>query len=179
MKFNFAHVFSARPPKAETEEEKAEDKDPEETAEGDEEEKAEDKDPEETAEDDEEERAEDDEEEEKAKAAAADKSLSVEKRVAAARKQGRLAERRRIGTILSDKAASGRVEQAVTLAVNTGLPAAAAIETLRASPKSSRLSTLMPGREPRIGADTRGGGDSDKRVASASARYRASRGLKD
>ncbi|MFN4229837.1 hypothetical protein [Parvibaculum sp.] len=189
MKFNFSQLVSGRAgrkPKAETpaeDEDKpdAEDKEDDTAAEDDEDKPdAEDKEDDTAAEDDEDEPDAEDDEEEKAAKAASDKNLSVEKRIAAARKAGRLAERRRIGTILSDKAAAGRIETALTLAVNTDMDAKAAIATLKTTPKSGRLSSVMPGREPRIGADApRGGSEDDKRVANVSAAYRQSRGLKD
>lgn len=194
MKFSFAHLFGGKPPKAakpkaqsEEDEDDAETEDEETTSKAEEDEdKAEDDDTDkaegdedEEAETDDDDKAEDDEEE-KASKLAADKKASAEQRVSAARKAGRLAERKRIGRILSSKAASGRMEAALSLAVNTALPADAAIETLKATPKSSRLSAVMPGRDPKIGAAP--GGDTraeDKRVAAASANYRALRGIKD
>lgn len=183
--FSFANLRlgagkNSTKPRAETEEEETAETEDENTSETDEEEETAETEDENTSETDEEEETAEETEEEKAAKAASDKNLSVEKRVAAARKAGRLAERRRIGTILSDKAAAGRIETALTLAVNTDMEAKAAIKTLKTTPKSGRLSSVMPGREPRIGADApRGGSDDDKRVANVSAAYRQSRGLKD
>ncbi|MAM95684.1 hypothetical protein [Parvibaculum sp.] len=186
MKFNFAQLVGAKGGKAPTaetpakdeDEPAAEDKEDDTVAEDDEEKPAaEDKEDDTVAEDDEDEPDAEDTEEEKAANAASNKKLGVEKRVAAARKAGRLAERRRIGTILSDKAAAGRIETALTLAVNTGMDPKAAITTLKTTPKSGRLASVMPAREPKIGADSPTA--DDKRVAAAGARYRASRGLKD
>jgi hypothetical protein len=186
MKFNFGHLFGgytagSAKPKAETEddEDKAETEDDENTSgTEDDKDKAED-DKDDEAEEDDEDKAEDDEEEKAAKLAA-DKTASIDKRIAAARKAGRLAERKRIGQILSNKVASGRMPAALTLAVNTGVSAKAAIEMLKSSPRAGRLDAVMPGRDPNIGAapgaDTR---EDDKRVASASANYRAMRGIKD
>ena len=185
-KFSFSHLWGGKAPQAAKTETPAEDEDEPaaedkendpDAEEGEDEPSVEDKEDDPDAEEDEDDPDAEDTEEEKAAKAASDKKLSVEKRVAAARKAGRLAERRRIGTILSDKAAAGRIETALTLAVNTSMDAKAAITTLKTTPKSGRLASVMPGREPKIGADSPAA--DDKRVASAGARYRASRGLKD
>lgn len=172
MKFNFAHLFGgsprraskvAKPAKAEKpveeedepaasdddDEAAGDDDDPD--AEGEDDDKAE----EATGDDDDDPDAEDEPEDEEAKASklAANKKASLDKRLAAARKAGRLAERRRIGTILGDRAATGRIDLALSLATNSSMSAAAAIKSLQASPKTSILSARMATADPDVGPD--------------------------
>ncbi len=172
MKFNFAHLFGGGPRKAskvakpakaekpvEEEDEPAASDDDDEAAgddddpdaEGEDDDKAE----EATGDDDDDPDAEDEPEDEEAKASklAANKKASLDKRLAAARKAGRLAERRRIGTILGDRAATGRIDLALSLATNSSMSAAAAIKSLQASPKTSILSARMATADPDVGPD--------------------------
>lgn len=171
MKFNFAHLFGggprraskvAKPAKAEKpaeeedepaasdddDEAAGDDDDPD--AEGEDDDKAE-----EATGDDDDPDAEEEPEDEEAKATklAANKKASLDKRLAAARKAGRLAERRRIGTILGDRAATGRIDLALSLATNSSMSAAAAIKSLQASPKTSILSARMAAADPDVGPD--------------------------
>lgn len=172
MKFNFAHLFGGGPRKAskvakpakaekpvEEEDEPAASDDDDEAAgddddpdaEGEDDDKAE----EATGDDDDDPDAEDEPEDEEVKASklAANKKASLDKRLAAARKAGRLAERRRIGTILGDRAATGRIDLALSLATNSSMSAAAAIKSLQASPKTSILSARMATADPDVGPD--------------------------
>ncbi|MBX3488875.1 hypothetical protein [Parvibaculum sp.] len=191
MKFNFAHLFggaeagkkpkkpAAGKVKAEEEDEdkdtgaETDDDDPD--AEGDDDEDAEGDDKEKDAEgDDDEEDAEGDDKEKDAKAA---KPKSVKQRVAAARAAGAKAERARIAGILGDKAATGRGELALSLAMNTDMSVEAAVKALAASPKGAGRLAGMAARDPEIGPAAPAA--ADKRVAAVSSTYRASRGLKD
>jgi hypothetical protein len=175
MKFNFAHLFGGGPRKAskvakpakaekpvEEEDEPAASDDDDEAAgddddpdaEGEDDEKAEDKEEEATGDDDDPDAEEEPEDEEaKATKLAANKKASLDKRLAAARKAGRLAERRRIGTILGDRAATGRIDLALSLATNSSMSAANAIKSLQASPKTSVLSARMAAADPDVGPD--------------------------
>jgi hypothetical protein len=175
MKFNFAHLFGGGPRKAskvakpakaekpvEEEDEPAASDDDDEAAgddddpdaEGEDDDKAEDKEEEATGDDDDPDAEEEPEDEEaKATKLAANKKASLDKRLAAARKAGRLAERRRIGGILSSKAAAGRIDLALSLAVNSSMSAVQAVKALEASPKTSVLSARMAAADPDIGPD--------------------------
>jgi hypothetical protein len=72
--------------------------------------------------------------------------------------RGRKAERERLGRILGDKAASGRLETALHLACNTSVSAAEAVGILSASPKTATVNGTSPldrrmgvGRRPDLG----------------------------
>ncbi|MBC7282666.1 hypothetical protein [Hoeflea sp.] len=187
MKFNFAHLIGGKPrgkaavkaadpseeePAAEEDDPEAEGEDDDPEAEGEED------DPEaEGEEDDPEAEGEDDKPAARTKPKAARETAALAAARKAGFKAGRKAERARIGTILSAPQAAGRLDLAMSLAVNSAMPAAAAVASLSAAPKTSRLATLMPDRDPKIGAASPAA--DDKRVATAGARYRASRGLKD
>jgi len=85
----------------------------------------------------------------------------------AAEKQIRASERNRIGQITTSKAAVGRVEAALSIAVNTSMPAAAAIALLGTlpvggpAPTKSGLSDRMKGLGDGVPPD-RGGGGGDQ-----------------
>lgn len=164
--FSFAHLgalMTARKPRAaETpiEEEEAEDM-PEEDTDG---------------EDTPEEEAEETQDDEKKDEPAASLSAKEKKAQAAGRKAGAEAERKRCASIFQAKEAAGREALAAELAFNTSMTAEAAIAVLKSSPKASSLSSRMKAHDPKIGAAAPG--VSDDRVASASAAYRARRGLK-
>lgn len=160
MKFNFAHLLGskpgkkAKPAKAETPEEED---DPQTEAEDDDPEAEEEDDPQAEAEDDDPE-AEEEEEEEPAAAAPKGKAKARKEapEVAAARREGfkagRKFERNRCGSILSHKAAAGRLDLAMSLATNSSMTVEDAVRSLEAAPKTSRLSSLMKDADPSVGA---------------------------
>ncbi|MCW5727243.1 hypothetical protein [Parvibaculum sp.] len=201
MKFNFAHLFGGaeagtKPKKPSAGKHKAEedrdedgvagaedDKD----AEGDDEDEddaaGEDEDKDAEGEDDKDKDAEGDDDDKDAegddddKDAKAAKPKSVKQRIAAARKAGAKAERARIAGILGDKAAGGRGELALSLAMNTDMSVDQAVKALAASPKGGSRLANMAAHDPDIGRAAPAA--ADKRVAAVSSAYRASRGLKD
>lgn len=78
-----------------------------------------------------------------------------------AEKQMRARERARIGKIVTSKAASGRIEAALSLAVNTDMPAKAAIALLDTLPKAGASAGGLAARMDKLGSlgVPPGGGD--------------------
>ena len=100
---------------------------------------------------------EDDDDEEMKKAKAAGHGAAFR----AARRQGRLAERRRVGRILSSKAAEGRIAAAAHLACNTGLSSAEAVGLLAivpAEPKKGGVLAAAMDRQAKPGLASADGG---------------------
>lgn len=82
--------------------------------------------------------------------------------------KGRMAERGRIGAILSSGAVTAsNLEQALHIACNTDLKSTDVVSVLKAAPSGgSRLSQAMKGRGPQpISAPAAGGNDDDKAAA--------------
>lgn len=150
-KFSFLHLIGLNPKAQDDDEEDksaTENENEDDSAEGDEDDKDSRAEGEENEED-----AEGEENEEDAEGEEDDKDAR------AARRQGRLAERRRCAAIFAAPAAQGRVGLAAELAFNTSLPARSAIGILTASPKDAAgkggLAAAMARLgNPRIGTDS-------------------------